>query len=73
VAPAWHRRARSFAAAEPGLASGAIAIIDDIRWDDPRFYENATRSYEGWTAVAEHRRVRHAIEVAGSWGIVLVD
>jgi len=64
---------RDFSLVVDSLAPGAVMLIDDIRWDDARFYKGPTNTYRGWQAIAEHQRVRHAIEIDGSMGIVLLD
>src|SRR5262249_8118252 len=62
-----------FNAAEPMLASGAVCVIDDIRWDDERFHAGATRTYEGWRHIVAHPRVMIAAELDGSVGLVLLS
>jgi predicted O-methyltransferase YrrM len=54
----------------PHLAPGAVVMYDDIRWvrgdgADPR-------TYDGWTAVAGHARIRASAEVDGAYGLALV-
>ena len=61
-----------FALAEPMLVSGAICLIDDIRWDDLR-HTGGARCYEGWQAVVAHPRVRAAAELDGTMGIALLS
>ena len=60
-----------FAAFEPLLASGAIVVFDDINWSDDRFHADA-HTYDGWRIVAAHERVRVAVEVDGTWGLLLL-
>jgi predicted O-methyltransferase YrrM len=62
-----------FSAAEPMLASGAVCLIDDIRWEDARFSSGAARTYEGWQQIAAHPRVVMAAELDQSIGIVLLS
>ena len=63
---------RDFSLMVDSLAPGAVVLIDDIRWEDARFYEGPTNTYRGWQAVAEHPRIRAAVEIDGSMGIVLL-
>lgn len=63
---------RDFRAVEPALADGAIVLIDDIRWHDPRFCDSDPRCHEGWIEVASHPRVRRAVEVGGDLGMLLL-
>lgn len=52
------------------LASGSVALFDDIRWDDPRFMKTPPRCYEGWKEVAAHPRVCHAVELGSNMGLL---
>ena len=61
-----------FALAEPMLKTGAVCLIDDIRWDDSRYPTNSGRCYDGWKKVASHHRVIAAAELDGSMGILLL-
>lgn len=63
---------RDFAAVEPALAPGAVLLIDDIRWDDPRFSAGKSRAYEGWLEVVAHPRVRRAVEIGETIGLLLM-
>ncbi len=54
------------------LAPGAIVLIDDIRWEDPRMYVGHARTYEGWTELVGHPRVRRAIEIDDTLGLLLL-
>jgi hypothetical protein len=36
-------------------------LIDDIRWDDPRFSSENPKAYDGWLAVVGHDRVERAV------------
>ena len=58
---------RDFSLMEPYLASGCVVLIDDIRWDDPRFSSEDPRPYEGWLAVVGHDRVVKALEIIMNW------
>jgi predicted O-methyltransferase YrrM len=60
-----------FSAVVESLAPGAVVIIDDIRWEDSRL-SASSRTYEGWQAVSVHPRVRRAIEVDGTLGLLLI-
>jgi predicted O-methyltransferase YrrM len=61
-----------FRAAVDALAPGAIVLIDDIRWEDPRF-KASPNTYRGWLDVVAHARVRHAVEVGGAMGLALLN
>jgi len=56
----------------PIMSAGSIAVVDDIRWNDPRFYDGDPRTHEGWLELAHHPRVLAAIEVNGNIGIMLL-
>ena len=61
-----------FEAAEPLLAPDAICVIDDIRWEDPRFHKGGARTYEGWRRIVDHPRVVAAAELDDVVGVVLL-
>jgi predicted O-methyltransferase YrrM len=63
---------RDFGAVLPVLAPGAVVLIDDIRWQDGRFFPGDPRCYEGWTQVANHPRVCRAVEIGDSMGLLLL-
>jgi|SRR5271165_2518368 len=63
---------RDFHLALPILAPGAVVLIDDIRWEDPRFSRENPRCYEGWVEVLNHPRVRRAVEISDSMGLLLL-
>jgi predicted O-methyltransferase YrrM len=56
----------------PILKPGAVVLIDDIRWDDPRFFKGNARCYEGWMEVVKHHRVRRAVEIDDAMGLLLL-
>jgi predicted O-methyltransferase YrrM len=56
----------------PIMQAGAVAIIDDIYWDDQRFYDGDPRTHEGWLELAHHPRVLAAVEVDASLGLLLL-
>ena len=62
---------RDFHAVLPILAPGAVVLIDDIRWEDPRFFQGNPRCYEGWMEIVNHGRVRRALEISGM-GLLLL-
>lgn len=62
-----------FTVVEPYLNPGAVVIFDDLRWDDPRFHAGSARTYEGWTKIVGHPRVKQALEVDGKIGMLLVE
>lgn len=64
---------RDFNAILPILAPGAIVIIDDITWNDPRFCSEDPKTYEGWLEVASHPRVLEAVEVDYGLGLLLLS
>jgi predicted O-methyltransferase YrrM len=55
------------------LVPGAVVLIDDIRWEDPRFFQGNPRCYEGWIEVVNHPRVRRAVEINDTMGLLLLD
>jgi hypothetical protein len=59
-----------FAAIVGALAPGAMVLIDDIHWEDPRFYEGNPNTYGGWLEVVAHPRVRQAAEIDRQMGLV---
>ena len=64
---------RDFSLIVDSLAPGAVLLIDDIRWEDARFHQGPANTYRGWQAIAEHKRIRHAVEVDGSMGMALLN
>jgi len=64
---------RDFHTVLPILAPGAVVLIDDIRWDDPRFSGGNPGCYEGWVEILNHPRVRRAVEINGSMGLLLLS
>ncbi len=64
---------QDFEAVLPALSSGAVAIIDDIRWADSRFYEGDPQCYEGWMEIVKNPRVRRAVEVDKNIGVLLLS
>lgn len=60
---------KDFGAIVAALAPGAVVLIDDIRWEDPRF-QAASNTYRGWLDVVAHPRVRQAVELDGAMGLV---
>jgi predicted O-methyltransferase YrrM len=64
---------RDFGAVCETLIPGAIVLIDDIRWEDPRFHAAPPRTYEGWMEVVAHPRVIRAVEIDGSLGLLLLQ
>jgi predicted O-methyltransferase YrrM len=72
---AGHSRAdyvRDFELLVPALAPGAVAVFDDIRYADARFYQSDPQAYEGWCEVVSHPRVRQAVEIDGDVGLLMV-
>ena len=63
---------RDFSLIVDALAPGAVILIDDIRWEDPRWHEGRANTYRGWQSIARHKRIRHAVEIDGSMAIGLV-
>jgi predicted O-methyltransferase YrrM len=64
---------RDFSLIVDSLATGAVLLLDDIRWEDPRYPESSADTYRGWQAIAQHKRIRHAVEVNGSMGMALLN
>ncbi len=54
------------------LIPGAVVIFDDIRWEDARFVPGGAHTYEGWRVVADNPRVRRAVEIDDSLGMLLM-
>jgi predicted O-methyltransferase YrrM len=63
---------RDFNAVLPVLAPGAVVLIDDIRWSDPRFFKGDPQCYQGWRDIADHSRVGRAVEIDDSMGLLLI-
>jgi predicted O-methyltransferase YrrM len=55
------------------LAPGAVVLFDDIRWDSPRFTDGDPDTYGGWKAVVATSRVRQAVEIDDSLGLLLIN
>jgi len=64
---------RDFSLIVDSLAAGAVLLIDDIRWENARFHQGPANCYRGWQAIAEHNRLRHAVEVDRSMRIALLN
>lgn len=62
---------RDFETFEPMLRPGAVVLFDDIEWEDPLAPGDA-RTYRGWRQVVEHARVRRALEIDGTFGLLLL-
>ena len=54
------------------LVPGAVVLFDDIRWENPRFTHGEARTYDGWEAIIAHPRVRRAVEIDGTLGLLLM-
>lgn len=61
-----------FSMIEPHLSSGAVIILDDIDHNDPRSSVNS-QTYEGWKEILKHKRVKRAVEINNSIGLILID
>jgi predicted O-methyltransferase YrrM len=59
-----------FGAIVGALAPGSVVLIDDIRWEDARFFQGVANTYGGWREVVAHPRVRQAIEIDGAMGLL---
>ena len=66
------RYVRDFNAVIGILSPGSVALIDDIRWDDPRFSAQPSETYRGWREIVAHPRVRRAVEIDDGLGLVLL-
>lgn len=66
---------RDFATVLPHLSHGAVVLIDDIRWNDPKIAREDPKCYEGWLELTDHRRVRQAVEIRvnNTQGLLLLD
>jgi predicted O-methyltransferase YrrM len=63
---------RDFDQVRPLLSTGALVLIDDIRWKDPRFYHGDPRAYQGWREIVAFPGVTQAVEIDGGIGMILV-
>jgi predicted O-methyltransferase YrrM len=54
------------------LSPGAVVVFDDIRWEDPTIYVGQARTYEGWKEVVGHPRVKRAVEIDDTLGLLLL-
>jgi predicted O-methyltransferase YrrM len=63
---------RDFYTVLPVLAPGAVVLIDDIHWEDPRFSHGNPGCYEGWMEILNHYRVRRAVEIGDMMGLLLL-
>lgn len=54
------------------LKSGAVVLIDDIRWYDPTFSNEDPRCYDGWMELVSHPRVCQAVEINNEMGLLLL-
>jgi predicted O-methyltransferase YrrM len=61
-----------FALIEPILAPGAVMLMDDIRWNDQRYFNGDPQTYAGWRDVVANERVERAVEVGNGMGLLLV-
>jgi predicted O-methyltransferase YrrM len=64
---------RDFSLIVDSLAPGAVFLVDDIRWESAISQEAPANTYRGWQAIAEHKRIRHAVEINRSMGMALLD
>jgi predicted O-methyltransferase YrrM len=62
-----------FHAALPLFAPGAVVLVDDIFWNDPRFAKRNPRCHQGWLKVATHPRVVQAVEISREMGLLLLS
>jgi predicted O-methyltransferase YrrM len=63
---------RDFDAVIDVLSHEGIVLVDDIRWEDARFSSQPAETYRGWREVVAHPRVRRAVEINGSLGLLLL-
>jgi predicted O-methyltransferase YrrM len=56
----------------PTMTAGAVVVMDDIRWDDRRFYDGDPRTHEGWLELAHDPRVIAAVEIEENIGVMLL-
>jgi predicted O-methyltransferase YrrM len=61
---------RDFGVAIQGITPGGVLLFDDIRWDDPRFRAKTPETYRGWRKVVMHPRVKQAVEIDGTLGLI---
>jgi len=55
------------------MAAGSVLMLDDIRWNDPRYVTGNARTYEGWQTVVSHPRVKRAVEIDRAIGMALLE
>jgi predicted O-methyltransferase YrrM len=60
---------RDFRVLEPYMVSGSVLLFDDITWVHPAV-EDTMGCYQGWLEVVANERVRRAVEIDGSLGMV---
>jgi predicted O-methyltransferase YrrM len=63
---------RDFNAVVDVLPAGGVVLIDDIRWEDPRFSTRSTDTYRGWLEIVGHARIGRAVEINESLGLLLL-
>jgi predicted O-methyltransferase YrrM len=63
---------RDFNAVIGILPAGGVVLIDDIRWDNPRFLARPADIYRGWQEIVGHARVRRAVEINNSLGLLFL-
>jgi predicted O-methyltransferase YrrM len=62
-----------FNAVRNSFSSGALVLIDDIRYEDLRVSEGRpARCYEGWREVCADSKVRRAVEIDYNLGLLLL-
>ena len=63
---------RDFHTVLPIMKPGAVILIDDIRWNDPRIMPTNPHCYAGWKEIVRHPRVRRAVEIDDDMGLLLL-
>jgi predicted O-methyltransferase YrrM len=64
---------RDFQLALPILAAGATVLVDDIRWKNAHDSSVDPGCYEGWMELVNSPRVRRAVEISDSMGLLLLS
>lgn len=54
------------------MPSGAVFVLDDIRWYGHGQQQSQRTCYEGWLEIIRHHRVAAALEIEGSMGLILL-
>lgn len=64
---------RDFDQLSQRLAPGSVVLFDDIRWESHKYLAEEPHTYKGWQAVVSHPRVRRAVEIDNTLGLLLFE